>query len=190
MNDFHRKKKKKGKQKPSRPDPLSPDVEVQVTQPKRARKHANALNSKSQSRKWQTTNLVSQQVVFVHRSQIKHAEVHHGAARDLKETHSNEIKFGRVSDPYGDFSPLLLTLTQEHNPNLLWGNEKKLRKQVLRMMKSHTVELMGGAEEAVADPDLKFTVFGHQHLFQVKSRHSHESYLHFIHMQLNKFIGV
>ena len=163
FNDFHRKKNKRHQLQSKE---RSPDIEVEVTQPKRAKKSLD-LSTSQQSRKWQTENLVVQHAVFVHRSQIKHAELNKGAARTLKDSHANEIKFGWVSDPYGDFSPLLLTLLQEDNPQLAWDDEQKLKKQLTKQLQVNTVELLGGAEEKVASADLKFTVFGHQHLFQV-----------------------
>ena len=122
----------------------------------------------NQSRKWQTENLVLQTPVFVSREQIKHAEVGKGAARELNESHSNEIMYGRVSDPYGDFSPLLLTVLQEDNPSLDWSNDKKLRKQLTKMLQQESIEIMGGVEEKIVCKTLIFRVFGHQHLFQVK----------------------
>jgi hypothetical protein len=125
------------------------------------------MTASEQSRKWQTVNLVTQHTVFVHRTQIQQATLNHGAARDLKLDHANEIKFGRVSDPYGDFSPLLLTLFPKDNPQLPWNDEKKLKRDLIKKLQFQTVEIMGGAEEKVASVDLKFTVFGHQHLFQV-----------------------
>ena len=117
--------------------------------------------------KWQTENLVLQVPVFVHRDQIKHAKVGQGAARELNESHANEIMYGRVSDPYGDFSPLLLTILKDDNPTLEWKYPKKLKKHVTSLLQEESVEILGGVEEKVVNSTLVFRVFGHQHLFQV-----------------------
>ena len=162
FDDFHRKKDKDLQL--HSPD-QSLDMEIEVTQPKRTKK-AGQLTAAQQSRKWQTENLVVQHTVFVHRSQIKHAELFKGQARIFKDNHANELKFGRVSDPYGDFSPLLLTLLKEDNSQLAWDDEKNLKKQLTKQLQLKTVEILGGAEEKVASSDLQLSLCGHRMGYQ------------------------
>ena len=94
-----------------------------------------------------------------------------GDAREVTKSHAAEIMYGRISDPYGDFSPLLLALLPEDNEHLTdlkWNKAAVLQKQVQALIAADDRDVFGGALELVADSRLVFRVFGHQHLFQVR----------------------
>jgi uncharacterized protein (DUF2235 family) len=123
----------------------------------------------AESRKWQTTNLISPNTYFVHRGQLQQAQLGRGAAREINPSHANEIKFSRIGDPFADFSPLLVTVLQEDNLHLDWSRSKAdIKSHISELMQDETVELLGGVEEKAANKKLTFRVFGHQHLFQVR----------------------
>ena len=127
-------------------------------------------DNSTKHRKWQAVNKVAKGSFFVHRSQIQHCEQDKGRARPLDGEHVAEIKYGRMSDPYGDFSPLMLTLLPEDNPGMDNSLSVEQIKQRIRPMLLHKlVDVFDGAEETVVLETLNFRVFGHQHLFQGSS---------------------
>ena len=110
---------------------------------------------------------MSRSVFFIHRTKIKQCELDKGAARETDPDHVEDIKWERVEDPYGDFSPLLLTLLPEDNPDLDFSNITKLKDDILpSLLKQEAKELFGGSQEMIASTKLNFRVFGHQHKFE------------------------
>ena len=142
------------------------DMKMKSPESKKQREGKNLTATEALHRKWSVKNKVMKRTCFIHRSKIKHCEIGGGAARIISDAHKNRIKFQRVSDPYGDFSPLIVTLLPEDNPSLDFTDIEKLRNVLPRLLQHEVATLFGGSEERVAKKSLSFRVFGHQHLYQ------------------------